>query len=70
MLQSRHKYLQKDYKLLKPEPEKDPLGQPIILSGSQLSKVENALIQEMNLIDNTAQLIEVVQEKLKLIKIN
>ncbi|RIA99135.1 nuclear pore component-domain-containing protein [Glomus cerebriforme] len=69
MLQNRHEFLQKDYKLLKPEPEKDQLGQPIVLSGSQLSKVETALIQEMNLIDNTAQLIEVVQEKLKLIKI-
>ncbi|PKC68019.1 hypothetical protein RhiirA1_417382 [Rhizophagus irregularis] len=70
MLQSRHKYLQEDYKLLKPELEKDSLGQPIILSGSQLSKVENALNQEMDLIDNNVRLIEVVQEKLKLIKIN
>ncbi|CAG8589083.1 7426_t:CDS:2 [Funneliformis caledonium] len=69
MLQNRHKLLQSDYKLLQPEPEKDQMGQPIVLSGNQLSKVENALDKEMELINKNKQLIEEVQEKLKLIKI-
>ncbi|CAG8661288.1 11659_t:CDS:10 [Dentiscutata erythropus] len=64
-LQARHEALRQDYKLLSPRRSFRQSKQFVILSGSQLSKVEDALNKEMNLIDDTTRKIEETQEKLK-----
>ncbi|CAG8526203.1 973_t:CDS:10 [Cetraspora pellucida] len=64
-LQTRHKTLSQDYQLLLPRSSLRQSKQFVILSGSQLNKVEDALNKEMDLIDDTTRKIEETQEKLK-----
>ncbi|CAG8564149.1 33817_t:CDS:10 [Racocetra persica] len=64
-LETRHMTLSQDYRLLSPRRSLRQSKQFVILSGSQLNKVENALNKEMDLIDETTRKIEETQEKLK-----
>ncbi|CAG8474464.1 6096_t:CDS:10 [Acaulospora morrowiae] len=64
-LQTRHLTLKQDYRLVSPQRSLNKSKQFVVLSGSQLSKVEDALSKEMELIDDTTRKIEKAQEKLK-----
>ncbi|RIB25254.1 nuclear pore component-domain-containing protein [Gigaspora rosea] len=64
-LQERHEALRQDYQLLSPRRSFRQSKQFVVLSGSQLNKVEDALNKEMDLINDTTRKIEETQEKLK-----